>query len=395
MRTIIHFDLDAFYCAVEELAAPTLVGVPFAVGGAADSRGVVASCSYAARLYGVRSAMPMRTAKRLCSDLIIVRANFEAYADMSRAVMQYLHDRTPLVEPLSIDEAFLDMTGVPGTAADIARDIQRQIDEALGLPCSLGVATNKLVAKIANNQGKGRHRTGKPPRAIEVVPPGQEAAYLAPLPIRELWGVGPRTAEQLEDLGIHTIGDIAAQSTQFMMHHFGKHGYDMQHRARGIDSRPVDPARETKSISKETTFATDVQDRETLLRTLRNLVEQVGRRVRRHGYSGKTINIKLRWADFTTLTRQTTLETATRDDAIISQTAENLFNAHWPANKPVRLIGVGISNLEESARQAPLWEPESHKKQRKLQTTLDELREKFGDQSVQRGINIAPPDATD
>jgi nucleotidyltransferase/DNA polymerase involved in DNA repair len=208
-RKILHLDLDAFFCAVEEQRDPTLRGKAFAVGGRPDARGVVASCSYPARKFGVRSAMPMIQAKRLCPELIIVSWNHGDYRAVSKKVMALLHDLTPLVEPLSIDEAFLDVSDIPGDPEAIARRVQSGIRADLDLPSSLGVATNKLVAKIANNIGKSSAKTESYPNAITVVAPGQEAAFLAPLPTRELWGVGPKTAERLTRLGLKTIGDIA------------------------------------------------------------------------------------------------------------------------------------------------------------------------------------------
>ena len=382
-RVILHFDLDAFFCAVEEQYDPSLVGVPFAVGGDSAQRGVVASCSYAARMYGVRSAQPMIRAKKLCPELKVISQNRKAYSDYSHKVMSHLLTITPMVEQLSIDEAFLDVTGLRGTGADIARRIQRDIQERINLPCSIGVASNKLVAKTANNIGKGRHRAPHPPRAIEVVMPGTEAAYLAPLPIRELWGVGAKTAEHMEQLDIHTIGDIARQTEQFMMHHFGKSGFDFWQRAQGIDTRPVEPEHDAKSISRETTFARDISDRDELQRVLRKLAEDVGRRLRREQISGATIQVKLRWHDFTTITRQTTLSHPTQDDKTIIDTALKLFRENW-RGQAVRLVGVGISNLEQAQRQLSLWESDESAKSRKLQSTLDDLRDRFGDQSVQR-----------
>ncbi len=387
-RIILHFDLDAFYCAVEEKFNAEIVGKPFAVGGSADNRGVVASASYPARLFGVRSAMPMGEARRLCPELIVVPTRHSLYGEWSEKVMAILHNLTPLVEQLSIDEAFLDVTGIQSSAEAIARSLQMTIRSELELPCSIGVASNKLVAKIANNIGKARRKDGKPPCAVEVVPDGEEATYLARLPIRELWGVGPKTAEQFYALSIDTIGDIARQKEHFMIHHFGKNGYDMWRRAQGIDTRAVNTEHETKSISNETTFNHDIRDSEELRRVLRNLSENVGRRLRSKKISGRTINIKLRWSDFTTLTRQMTLQYPTQDDATIVREALGLFEAHWIKGKPVRLIGVGVSNLEDMAQQLSLWESAEDQKSRQLQRTLDELKEKFGDSAIKRGSNI-------
>lgn len=387
-RAILHFDLDAFYCAVEELYDDSLVGIPFAVGGDAGNRGVVASCSYAARMYGVRSAMPMGQAKRLCPELKAIPARHNLYGEHSREVMDKLHNLTPLVEQLSIDEAFLDVTGLKGGGEAIARELQQQIRGELSLPCSIGVASNKLLAKTANNIGKSRDKKPEPPCSIEIVLEGKEAAYLAELPIRELWGVGVKTAEHLHSLNILTIGDIAAQTQQFMMHHFGKSGYDMWRRAQGIDNRPVEPEREAKSVSKETTFTTDVMDADELRRVLRKLAEGVGSRLRKNDLSGSTIKLKLRYEDFSTITRQTTLPHPTYDDRVITDQALKLFASHWRKGTPVRLIGVGVSNLENAVRQLGLWETEETKRSRKLQSALDDLRDKFGDIPISRAQDM-------
>jgi len=392
-RKILHLDLDAFFCAVEEQRDPSLTGKPFAVGGQPDRRGVVASCSYAARSFGVRSAMPMATAVRLCPDLIIVPHRFGAYREASRAVMDRVNDLTPLVEQISIDEAFLDVTMLPDPAEAIARRLQGTINDDLRLPCSLGVATNKLVAKIANTVGKARARTGHPPNTIQVVPPGEEAVFLAPLPVEELWGVGPKTAEQLARLGLRTIGDIARWPADDLVRRFGKHGEQLAERARGIDERPVETVRETKSISKETTFARNVTDAATLRRTLRRLADGVGAQVRREGLSGTTIKIKLRWQDFTTLTRQVTLDHTTDQDGEIAEVALRLLEEHWPPGRPVRLIGVGISGFETPHRQLGLWDDRGAIEQnRRLQSALDALRERFGSDAVQRGSDLGPDD---
>lgn len=386
-RKILHLDLDAFFCAVEEQCDPSLRGRPFAVGGRPEQRGVVASCSYAARRFGIRSALPMATAVRRCPDLIIVPSRFDIYRTVSRQVMAILHQRTPLVEQLSIDEAFLDVTALPEAAEAVARRLQAAIRKQLSLPSSLGVAGNKLVAKIANNIGKATARTGDTPNAITIVPPGQEAAFLASLPVKELWGVGPKTAESLEKLGLHTIGDVARWPEKDLVRRFGKHGYELAQRARGIDDRPVETEHEAKSISQETTFSKDVTDEQKLRQTLRLQSEQVGRRLRKAGLSGATVKLKIRWTDFTTLTRQVTLSQPTNLDNEIYEAAGQLFEQVWPPGKRVRLIGVGVSNLEEPVRQLKLWDT-GFETDRQLQETLDELRERFGREAVQRASQL-------
>ena len=386
-RKILHLDLDAFFCAVEEQRDPSLRGKPFAVGGRPDARGVVASCSYPARQFGIHAAMPMARAVRLCPQLIIVPGRHGVYGDVSRRVMTALADLTPLVEQVSIDEAFLDVTGRQEPAEALARGLQATIREELGLPCSLGVATNKLVAKIANTVGKARARGAGPPNAITVVPPGEEAAFLAPLPVEELWGVGPKTAERLAALGIHPTGERAAWPAADLARRFGKHGADLARRARGLDERPLETEHEAKSISKETTFATDVSDGRALRETLLALSTGVGRRLRRAGLSGPTVKLKLRWADFTTLTRQTTLDHPTDQDGEIYETALALFEAAWTRGRPVRLLGVGVTGLEEAAVQLSLWETGSAEERRLLEA-LDALRDRFGEGVVKRASQL-------
>ncbi|MCB0193401.1 MAG: DNA polymerase IV [Anaerolineae bacterium] len=387
IRKILHLDLDAFFCAVEEQRDPSLVGQPFAVGGRPDQRGVVASCSYPARTFGIHSAMPMARAVRLCPQLIVVPSRHQAYSTVSKQVMAQLHSMTPLVEQLSIDEAFLDVTDLPDPAEQLARQLQVTILDKLALPNSLGVATNKLVAKIANNVGKASALKGRTPNAITVVPAGHEAAFLAPLPVSELWGVGPKTAESLVRLGLHTIGDIARQPEKDLVRRFGKHGLDLARRAKGIDDRPVETEHEAKSISQETTFAQDVTDREKLRITLRRQSEQVGRRMRKAELFGSTVRLKIRWADFTTLTRQVTLTQPTQLDNEIYEHVLHLFDTVWPDGKRVRLIGVGVSNFDAPARQLELWGNNNEADQR-LQDTLDTLRDRFGNQAIRRGNQL-------
>ncbi len=387
-RVIIHLDLDAFFCSVEAQFNPDLHQKAFAVGGQPDARGVVASCSYAARRHGVRSAMPMSKALRLCPGLIIVPPHFDRYQAASSAVMAILADMTPLVQQLSIDEAFMDLTGLPGSAQDIARRIQTEIRQATGLPSSLGAATNKLVAKIATNVGKSQAVTDDTPNAITVVPPGTESAFLAPLPVRDLWGVGPKTAEQLALLDVNTIGDLAQIPEAELRFRFGKLGTELYHRARGLDDRPVEPDRETKSISHETTFAQDVSSREELRLTLRRLSEDVGRRLRRDDLSGTTVRLKLRWSDFTTISRQMTATAPLDQDAAIYAAALELLDTAWMVGRSVRLIGVGVSGLRESVHQLDLWDVQADQQQRRLQSTLDELRERYGPASLRRGSDL-------
>lgn len=391
VRKILHLDLDAFFCAVEEQRDPTLRGKAFAVGGKPEERGVVASCSYPARVAGVHSALPMSQAVRLCPALIIVPARHRAYRRCSLDVMERLHLLTPLVEQLSIDEAFLDVTSRPEPAAEIAKGLQMQIRAELGLPCSLGVASNKLVAKIANNVGKAAAKdSGHYPNAITVVPAGAEAAFLAPLPCEELWGVGPKTATALHALGIQTIGDLAAWPDAALTARFGKQGQDLARHAKGIDGRAVEPQRESKSISQETTFTRDERDEGKLRQTLQEQAEGVANELRRKRLTATTVKLKLRWSDFTTLTRQTTFAQPTDRAEEIALAAVRLFLNEWDG-RLVRLIGVGVSGLGNSARQLSLWEsPEeraAREKSDRLHQTLQTLRQRFGDDAIHLGLD--------
>lgn len=388
-RKIIHVDLDAFFCAVEELRDPSLRGKAFAVGGRPELRGVVASCSYAARTYGVRSAMPMARAVKLCRNLIIVSSRHSAYGEVSEQVMARLRDLTALVEPLSIDEAFLDVSDLPDAGEQIARGIQRRIRDELGLPCSLGVATNKLVAKIATDVGKAAARGGNPPNAVTVVPPGGEAQFLAPLPIEALWGVGPKTAAKLHELGVETIGDLARQSERELRARYGAIGHDFWERSRGMDDSPVEVEREVKSVSQEETFARDLRDGDSLRRTLRSQAEAVAGRLRQEERLGSTVRLKLRWPDFTTVSRQCTLPHPTDQDQEIYQAALGLLEKAWRNGRPVRLVGVGVTHLTTAVRQLSLWEANSEKG-RRLNAAIDLIRERFGENVIERGSALGP-----
>ncbi len=394
MRKIIHFDLDAFFCAVEELENPALRGQPFAVGGRPEERGVVASCSYAARALGVRSAMPMGRALRLCPRLQVLPGRHARYREKSHAVMAILHEFSPLVEQLSIDEAFLDVSDRPEKAGLLARHIQQRVLAETHLPCSLGVATNKLVAKIATDVGKAARRTTTYPNAIQIVPPGHEADFLAPLPAEMLWGVGPKTAARLAELGIHTIGDIARWPAADLARHFGQNGAELAQRARGLDDRPLETSRATKSVSQEVTFSRDVSDRRALLDELRRQSERVARQLKAENLEGVTIKLKLRWPDFTTLTRQTTLASPTAEAAKILATAQKLLEQNWQAGKAVRLLGVGISGFQPPTRQLSLWDAPDQKKAAALQDAVQQLRTRFGETVIAKGHPPEKPNTT-
>ncbi len=390
-RKILHLDLDAFFCAVEELRDPSLAGKAFAVGGSADRRGVISSCSYPARRLGVHSAMPTGQALRLCPDLTLIYSHFGDYSARSGEVMAILHQLSGLVEQVSVDEAFIDVTDLPQDPESIARGLQQKVKELTGLPCSIGAASNKLVAKIATDTGKSRSQNPDYPRAILCVPAGKEREFLAPLPAKAMWGVGPKTEASLADLGLRTIGDIAASPVELLERKFGKYGVEIQRHAMGIDDRPVTVEYEAKSISQETTFARDTGDLVFLRHTLRDLSSKVGYRMRCDGVCARVIRIKLRWSDFTTHTRQVALQQPTDQDGVIYATAVDLLEKLWEPDRLVRLIGVGGANLVEQAHQLSLWET-STEKERKLLDALDELREKFGRGAVQRADRLGKRD---
>lgn len=356
-RTILHLDLDAFYCSVEEIENPELRGKPFAVGGKPNERGVVASCSYAARAMGVRSAMPMSKALQLCRNLMIVSGQHKLYSQYSNQVMDKLKKITSLVEQISIDEAFLDISNLDEDPTRLALDLQADIRVELQLPSSIGIASNKLVAKIATEVGKkSSKRKDEPPFGFTIVPVGNEAQFLSPLPADMLWGVGPKTFGRLTELGIRSIGDIANWPQQELINLFGEHGRDLWLHAQGIDERPIVTEYETKSVSQETTFNVDETDEKSLEKTLRQQSFDVAKQLKKSDLAGKTVKVKIRWSDFTTLTRQTTLPTATNDGEEIFQAAVKLMKLVRKQNQAVRLIGVGVSGIGAPIRQLGLWE---------------------------------------
>ena len=384
-RVILHLDLDAFFCAVEEIKDPGLRGKAFAVGGSPGGRGVVTSCSYPARKMGVRSAMPSGQALLHCPHLIFVSRNHHDYGKYSKMVMERLGRLTDQVEQISIDEAFIDITDL-GAPRTVGLQLQRTILEELKLPNSIGIASNKLVAKIATGVGKIAVGGDRPPNAITVVPAGEERSFLAPLPVDMLWGVGPKTRGRLEKINIHTIGDLAAYPEVELSKAFGKHGYDLSRRAKGIDKRGIVTQRGIKSVSNERTFREDIGQKSDVEKSLNKLADKVSNRLKKKNLRGKTIQIKLRWSDFTTLTRQNTLSKPTNDSQIIQQTAKKLLDQVWEEGQMARLIGVGVSNLDTEAQQLGLWDTEV-KKDLQLEEALTELRGKYGENVISRGIN--------
>jgi DNA polymerase-4 len=349
-RAIVHLDLDAFYAAVEVLENPDLAGKPILVGGRPESRGVVAAAAYAAREYGVHSAMPMYQALKLCPKAVVLHPRFDLYRQYSRRVMAILHEATPMVEKMSIDEAYLDLTEQVNPWEEIiplARRLQERVREEVGLSASLGVATNKLVAKVASDHDK--------PGGLTVVHPGREATFLKPLPVRVIWGIGPVTAEKLAYIGVTTVGDLAQLSERNLATRFGEHGAAMAQRAQGIDPRPVVTERERKSVSRETTFIRDLRELGVLKKELWKLSQSVAQRLERAGVAAGTITIKLRYDDFETLTRQMSLDVPTGDAVRIYRAALVLLKQAWECGRAVRLLGVVGADLMPPTGQMSLF----------------------------------------
>lgn len=341
VRQIIHADLDAFYASVEQRDNPELRGRPVLVGGSPDGRGVVATASYEARRFGVHSAMPMATAVRQCPEGVIVRPRFERYREMSRQVMDIFRAVTPIIEPQSLDEAYLDITDAAGRYAPmaiaIAIDIKERVRTETGLTISVGLSAVKCVAKIASDLQK--------PDGLVVAPVGQEREFLAPLAVGKLAGVGPKSAARLADDGVHTIGDLAGMPDDWFTRRFGKRGVSIRDRARGVADEPVQTSRETKSISSETTFREDLSDMDELLGVIERLSVSVADALNRKGFAGRTVTVKIRLADYTTFTRQQTLAEGTGDDATIASVAWALLEREMRPGRAFRLLGVGVSGF--------------------------------------------------
>ena len=341
MRHIIHADLDAFYTSVEQLDDPKLRGKPVIVGGSPESRGVVASASYEVRCFGVRSAMPMATALRLCPVAVRRPANFPRYREVSRRVMTIFREFTDLVEPVSLDEAYLDVTEsvtLDQGAGGIARRLKERVRDEVGLTISVGVATRKSVAKIASEIDK--------PDGFRVVPPGSEREFLSPLSVGQLWGIGPKRVELLRTEGIHTIGELAAQPEEWFIQMFGSTGPRMRSLALGDDDREVEVDRGTKSISSETTLSRDTGDGEVLRDLIGRLSQDVALSLKKKSLRGRTVKVKLRLSDFTTFTRQRTVAEPVESPEDIARTAMALLEVEMEPGRFFRLVGVGVSGFD-------------------------------------------------
>jgi DNA polymerase-4 len=349
VRAIIHADLDAFYASVEQRDDPSLRGRPVVVGGSAEARGVVAAASYEARRFGIHSAMSMRSALRLCPQVTRVAPRFAVYGEVSGQVMAVFREYTELVEPISLDEAYLDVSAATSSwenAARIAAELKQKIKECVSLTLSVGVGSSKSIAKIASDLGK--------PDGLLVVPPGTERDFLAPLSVSKLWGVGPRAEERLRALGVRTIGELAEFDPRLLAQLFGRWGEQMSALAQGVDAREVTPSHEIKSVGRETTFDVDVGDPRELDRTLKELCAAVAERLERRGLRGRTVTVKLRRSDFSTHTRQVTLPAPVHEERQLLPVAARLLAAELTPDDRLRLVGVSVSGFAETA-QLPLF----------------------------------------
>jgi DNA polymerase-4 len=380
-RTILHVDMDAFYASVEEHDRPELKGTPLIVGGT-GGRGVVAAASYAVRRFGVHSAMPMREALRLCPAAICVHPRMSRYKEVSDQVFEIFHEFTPLVEGLSLDEAFLDVTAslrLMGEGVVIAAEIRRRILARTGLTASVGIAPNKLLAKIASDLNK--------PDGMCRIGPDNLRAVLDELPVQKLFGVGRKSLPTVHGAGIRTFGDLRRADAATLWRAFGKHGVTMRDRASGIDDRPVEPEREEKSISAEETYSDDIRDADELKRQLVHLADRATSRLRAGDLAAGKVTVKIRRADFTTYTRQRTVEPATQDTAVVSRMAQILLS-EWLAAQPnaaVRLLGVGVGHLQ-TLRQADLFSglQGGAPARSRIDATVDDIRDRFGVKGVTR-----------
>jgi DNA polymerase IV len=347
VRKIIHVDMDAFFASVEQRDDPSLRGKPVAVGGSA-ARGVVAAASYEARRFGVRSAMPSVTAKRLCPDLVFVRHRFDVYKSVSRQIRAIFEDYTPLVEPLSLDEAYLDVTanlkGMP-SATEIAREIKARIRAETGLTASAGVSYNKFLAKLASDHRK--------PDGLFVIRPDAGPAFVETLPVGRFHGIGPKTAEKMARLGIATGLDLKRQTLEFLQTHFGRAGGYYFSIARAVDERAVQPHRERKSVGSETTFNTDIASHDALAEAVKPQAESVWRHCERVGISGRTVTLKIKYADFQIITRRRTAPANVAGYAELERISLDLVAELMPLPKAVRLAGVTLSNLAPAGAARP------------------------------------------
>jgi len=385
---ILHIDMDAFYASVEQRDDPSLLGKPVVVGGSAEGRGVVAASSYEARKYGIYSAMSARRAKQLCPHAVFIRPRIDHYAAVSQQIRQILEEFTPLIEPLSLDEAFLDVAGsesLLGSAVEIGQQIRMRVRERLHLTASIGIAPNKFLAKIASDLEK--------PNGFVVVASDQIQSFLDPLPVGRIWGVGKVTEQTFKRFAITTIGQLRQLSRESLNDLFGSSGEHYWQLSHGIDNRPVVTDREAKSISNETTFSEDIRDIEDVKAWLITLVEQVARRLRNHDRTGRTIDLKIRFSDFKTLTRSLTLSTSTNITSELLEAGIELLCNRLPKDHlPIRLIGFGVSQLDQPGMvQLQLFDEAEREQQRSLDKVADQIAKKFGKHALHRAAGIKKP----
>ena len=381
-HTIFHVDMDAFFVSVEELYDPSLRGKPVVVGGRPDERGVVSAASYAARKFGVHSAMPLRTAHKLCPQAIFVDGHPERYRDYSERVFQVLNSFTPKLEMASIDEAYLDLTGTErlhGPPLRAAHSLHESVRQQTELNCSIGVATSRLVAKVASDQAK--------PNGVLWILPGMEADFLAPLDVRKIPGVGKVTEKKLNELGISTVADLVQKGEMFLEEHFGAWGKALAGKAVGEDAggwfeADIGEDQGPKSISHEHTYNEDTADGDKLETTLARLSEMVARRLREQKLQARTVQLKLRYADFTTITRAHTLSQATQIDSEIFATVRELFRSNRAEGSAIRLLGVQVSSFDDGETQLTLPDGGVRQKWQRALATADHLRDKFGEDAV-------------
>ena len=382
MWTIIHLDLDCFFVSCERIKNPSLAGKPVIVGGNRTNRGVVSSASYEARTFGIRSAMPTAQAKQLCPHGIFLSPDFDCYSKRSSDVEKFLNEVAPVVEQASIDEFYLDLTGCHRVYPDLlvfGSFVKEYLAKELKLPATIGISTSKLVSKIAVAQAK--------PDGLIQIKPGKEAGFLAPLSVGEMPGIGKTTQHEMAELGVKTLGQIAASSEIFLKQHFGTWGLEFKTLAMGIDDRPVIPWAEPKSIGRETTFEHDIGDSESLISVLSSFLEECSAELRKYRFKAKTVTVKFRLPDFTTFERSKTIS-ATDNEREIYRTVETLFLKNWKPNMKLRLVGMNVSHFVRSEEMKDLFEDVDLKKRQQLAKQVDRIRAQYGFEAVHLGSSL-------